>query len=359
MWWTEKASFIRKLLIRSISWMAWSSCRDYRHWLDTNSIQSSVAPINVAEAIWRSAGNIPGYGQTDIFFQEALSGSWKMMREAGFGGTEPLHLTNPFCFIRSIQDDAVVADHGVNWTKLGKALVWAVTGKKKAATIRSTNKSKLFAISHVGWIEKGNQSDKTGYQTKLLLCLVSDWHQGQQQLWLRIFSGCAGAAGIACMHLWVPGAKPSSRIHWLGADGAWCVGHDVVVFVLCSLIFMHARGDANEMCARYQNSPLNRHFQLYDLLAMYHVFEPRGRIFYPKIFSQCNFGRFFRSLYLLKNVKYLNSTWHCKYELVDLYYLGRFLVITVLYTYLQLPYCLYLVPPVFCTNWTVRTVRRT
>jgi hypothetical protein len=103
----------------------------------TPTVSKAAAPIDAGEAIRRSAANIPGYGQSDVFFQEALSGSWKMTREVEFGGREPLRLTYPFRFIRSIEDDAVVADRGVNQAELEKALVRAVTGKEEAATVRS------------------------------------------------------------------------------------------------------------------------------------------------------------------------------------------------------------------------------
>jgi hypothetical protein len=46
-------------------------------------------------------------------------------------------LTYPFRFIRSIEDDAVVADRGVNQAELEKALVRAVTGKEEAGYVRS------------------------------------------------------------------------------------------------------------------------------------------------------------------------------------------------------------------------------
>ena len=94
----------------------------------------AAAPIDAGEAIRRSAANIPGYGQTDVFFPESLSGSWKMTREVDFGGQETLRLNYPFRFIRSIEDNAVVADRGINQAELEKALMRSVTGKDEAAT---------------------------------------------------------------------------------------------------------------------------------------------------------------------------------------------------------------------------------
>jgi hypothetical protein len=97
----------------------------------------AAAPIDVGEAIRRSAANIPGYGQTDVFFPASFAGSWKMTRIIEFEGRESLRLTYPFRFIRSIEDDAVVADRGVNQAELEKALVRVVTGKEEAGYVRS------------------------------------------------------------------------------------------------------------------------------------------------------------------------------------------------------------------------------
>lgn len=90
----------------------------------------AAAPLDAGEAIRRSAANIPGYGQTDVFFPLSLAGNWKMTREVDFGnGRDPLRLSYPFRFIRSIEDEAVVADRGVNQAELEKAVLRALVGK--------------------------------------------------------------------------------------------------------------------------------------------------------------------------------------------------------------------------------------
>lgn len=89
----------------------------------------AASPLDAGEAIRRSAANIPGYGQTDVFFPVNLMGTWSMNRQVDFGnGRDPLQLSYPFRFIRSIEDDAVVADRGFNQAELEKAIVRAVTG---------------------------------------------------------------------------------------------------------------------------------------------------------------------------------------------------------------------------------------
>jgi hypothetical protein len=103
----------------------------------TPNVCGAAAPVDAGEAIRRSAANIPGYGQTDVFFPELLAGSWKMTREVERGGREPLRLTYPFRLIRSIEDNAVVADRGVNQAELEKALIRVVTGKEEAFSVRS------------------------------------------------------------------------------------------------------------------------------------------------------------------------------------------------------------------------------
>eukprot|EP00536_Pseudo-nitzschia_multiseries_P000389 jgi/Psemu1/178549/e_gw1.5.219.1 len=96
------------------------------------SPQSSraAAPLDAGEAIRRGASNIPGYGSSDVFYPESFAGSWKVTREVEFPSSVPtsspppvLRLTYPARFIRSIEDDAVVADRGFNQAELEAALV--------------------------------------------------------------------------------------------------------------------------------------------------------------------------------------------------------------------------------------------
>jgi hypothetical protein len=84
---------------------------------------TSAAPLDAGEAIRRSTANIPGYGQTDVFYPSSLAGKWEMTRLVDFGnGRDPLRLNYPFRFIQSIEDNAVVADRGVNQAELEKAI---------------------------------------------------------------------------------------------------------------------------------------------------------------------------------------------------------------------------------------------
>ena len=95
----------------------------------------AAAPLDAGEAIRRSAANVPGYGQTDVFFPVSLAGKWKMTREVDFGnGRDPLRLSYPFRFILSIEDDAVVADRGINQAELEKAVQRTVMGKDDASS---------------------------------------------------------------------------------------------------------------------------------------------------------------------------------------------------------------------------------
>lgn len=84
------------------------------------------SPTSVAESIRRSAAKVPGYGPTDIFYPNTFAGTWTMTRQVEFFGSlaslKPLTLTYPYRFIRSIEDDAVVADRGANQAELEKAI---------------------------------------------------------------------------------------------------------------------------------------------------------------------------------------------------------------------------------------------
>jgi hypothetical protein len=97
----------------------------------------AAAPMDAGEAIRRSAASIPGFGPTDVFFPTRLVGSWKMTREVEISGRQqPIRLSYPYRFIKSIEDDAVVADRGSNQAELEKALVKAVMGTE-VSSVRS------------------------------------------------------------------------------------------------------------------------------------------------------------------------------------------------------------------------------
>ena len=97
----------------------------------------AAPPMDAAEAIRRSAANIPGYGQTDVFYPSNFAGSWRMIREVEMSGRQPLRLVYPFRFVSSIEDNLVVADRGFNQAELEKAILREVKGDKELASIRS------------------------------------------------------------------------------------------------------------------------------------------------------------------------------------------------------------------------------
>jgi hypothetical protein len=107
--------------------------------IDNPPLPSHAAnPTDAGEAIRRAAAAIPGFGPTDMFFPPAMNGSWKMTREVELKGREaPLTLTYTYRFIQSIDDDAVVADRGLNQAALEEALVRAVLGPTEAPSVRS------------------------------------------------------------------------------------------------------------------------------------------------------------------------------------------------------------------------------
>ncbi|CAJ1920236.1 unnamed protein product [Cylindrotheca closterium] len=97
----------------------------------------AAAPQDAGEAIRRSAAKIPGYGPTDVFFSDAVQGSWKATRQVEFPGrSEPLTLQYPFRFVQSIENNAVVADRGINQAELEKALVEAVSKSNGGNAVR-------------------------------------------------------------------------------------------------------------------------------------------------------------------------------------------------------------------------------
>ena len=123
------------------------------------SVSVAAAPLDAGEAVRRSAANIPGYGKQDVFYPELFAGNWKMTREVEFNNNNPsssssssvLRLMYPIRFIRSIEDDAVVADRGYNQAELETALVRTVQRGRKddgeesssSTTASSTNSPKI------------------------------------------------------------------------------------------------------------------------------------------------------------------------------------------------------------------------
>ncbi len=99
----------------------------------------AASPLDTGEAIRRSASSIPGFGPTDVFFPSSLAGTWKMTRDVDFGNDrQPLRLSYPFRFIRSIEDDAVIADRGFNQAELEKAILTTIGHKDEmASSVRS------------------------------------------------------------------------------------------------------------------------------------------------------------------------------------------------------------------------------
>lgn len=96
--------------------------------------QKADAAVDPGEAIRRGAANIPGYGQSDVYYPESFAGSWKMTRDVEFPSSSSasplnsnapppvLRLTYPVRFLQSIEDGAVVADRGYNQAELEAAL---------------------------------------------------------------------------------------------------------------------------------------------------------------------------------------------------------------------------------------------
>lgn len=118
--WSKEAAFIptRRTIIASISGGL----------AIVPALEPCIAesPVNPVEAVRRSAANIPGYGQTDVFYPPSFAGNWKAVREilptTGSGNGATLKLEYPVRFIKSIEDDAVVADRGWNQANLEKAI---------------------------------------------------------------------------------------------------------------------------------------------------------------------------------------------------------------------------------------------
>lgn len=128
----------RRTLVASVltTPLVWSSLS-----APTQAANGGGTPLDAGEAIRRSAANIPGYGQTDVFYPESYAGTWQVTRSVEFNGsTTTLRLQYPIRFIDSIENGAVVADRGFNQAELEQAIVNAVKGNAagSAPSIAST-----------------------------------------------------------------------------------------------------------------------------------------------------------------------------------------------------------------------------
>ena len=84
----------------------------------------AAGPATTAEAIRRSAANIPGYGPTDVFFPESWLGQWRVQRQVSFGGNADNTVTLDYLtrFLPSVEDGAVVVDRGFAQANLEAAV---------------------------------------------------------------------------------------------------------------------------------------------------------------------------------------------------------------------------------------------
>lgn len=89
---------------------------------------TAATPASPNEAIRRAAANMPGYGQTDVFYPLSFEGKWRVTREIVSSDDTidpsmlPMTVTYDIRFIRSIEDTAVVSDRGYNEAALVNAL---------------------------------------------------------------------------------------------------------------------------------------------------------------------------------------------------------------------------------------------
>ena len=88
---------------------------------------TAASPSSPTEAIRRSAANIPGYGQTDVFYPLSFTGKWNVKRTIVSSETIdpsmlPMTIHYEIRFIPSIQESNVVEDRGYNQAALENAL---------------------------------------------------------------------------------------------------------------------------------------------------------------------------------------------------------------------------------------------
>ena len=96
-------------------------------WIARPDKSRAATPSTPSEAIRRSAANIPGYGQTDVFYPLSYEGKWEARREIVASDTMdpsklPLTLSYGMRFRKSIDDTAVIADRGFNQASFEKSL---------------------------------------------------------------------------------------------------------------------------------------------------------------------------------------------------------------------------------------------
>ena len=94
----------------------------------------AATPTTPAEAIRRSAANLPGYGDSDVFYPRTMQGKWKATREELVGNNNknssgadptvvpPVVVEYEMRFLPSVLDNAVVADRGFNKAALESVL---------------------------------------------------------------------------------------------------------------------------------------------------------------------------------------------------------------------------------------------
>lgn len=115
----------------------------------------AAGPVNPAEAVRRGAANIPGYGQTDVFYPQSFLGNWKAVREIlptnGNGSGASLTLEYPIRFLTSIEDNAVVADRGWNQANLEKAI--RLLSASKDTNRNENNSAGDSLLPSYKWIE--------------------------------------------------------------------------------------------------------------------------------------------------------------------------------------------------------------
>jgi len=92
------------------------------------SLQVSYAAADIGESIRRSAANIPGLGQPDVYYPPVFQGVWNVTRQVTFPSessdtvTEASTQTLEYKVRYLRIDDAVIADRGYNQVNLERAI---------------------------------------------------------------------------------------------------------------------------------------------------------------------------------------------------------------------------------------------
>jgi hypothetical protein len=109
-----------------------------------NDAAFGASPVNPGEAIRRSAANIPGFGQSDVFYPPFFLGNWRAKRTIlsittrKDGNEGDLTLEYSVRFLPSIEDNAVVADRGWNQANLEMAIQSLSAQKSEASPSESS-----------------------------------------------------------------------------------------------------------------------------------------------------------------------------------------------------------------------------